>query len=95
MASPLQIQMLLHFWTRPTRYAEGDADHRNSPAVQALFGQFVSSGLLERTVENEYGEVFKATDALGVYAEALCSVPWPVQVWVIPQAATSGERQDG
>lgn len=84
MASPLEIQMALHFWTSPTKYAEHEPDHRTSGAVKAILAWYVRDGLLEPTAPNDYGEIYKATEALGVWVEALCAVPFPVQKWVIP-----------
>lgn len=84
MASPLEIQIAIHFWTRPTKYAEHEPDHRNSGAVKAILSWYVRDGLLEPTAPNEHGEIYKATEALGVWVDALCTVPFPVQKWVIP-----------
>ena len=86
MASPLEIQMALHFWTRPTKYAEHEPEHRNSRAVQAILVDFVRRGLLLQTLTNHHGEIYEATEALGVWTEALCAVPFPVQKWVIPSS---------
>lgn len=92
MASPLEIQMALHFWTRPTAYAEHEPEHRNSGAVKNILAWYVRDGLLEKIPANEHGETYKATDALGVWVEALCSVPFPIQKWVIPSVVGSGKQ---
>lgn len=85
MASPLKIMIGLHYWTTPTEYAAHDDSHRKSGAVREALADFVNGGLLvKRDKPNEYGGTYKPTDALGAWVEALCNVPWPVQVWVIP-----------
>ena len=87
MASPLEIKIGLHYWTVATEYSWEDEMHRNSPATRNILGWFVRDGLLEKLpVPTEYGATYKATEALGVWVEALCAVPFPVQQWVIPAA---------
>lgn len=78
----------LHYWTTPTPYSEHDEAHRNSPAVSEAMADFVNGGLLRRSHKpNDYGGEYEATDAMGVWVEALRNVPWPVQVWVVPTDA--------
>lgn len=92
MANPLEIQMALHFWTRPTAYAEHEPEHRNSGAVKAILAWYVRDGFLEVIPVNEHGETYRATEALGVWVKALCAVPFPVQKWVIPTVAHSSQQ---
>lgn len=70
-------------------YAEHEPFHRDSSAVKAIFSGYVKDGLLTAIAPNEYGEVYKATEALGVWVAALCSVPFPVQRWIIPEQDTA------
>lgn len=86
MASPLMIQIGLHYWVSPTPYAQYDQAHASSPAVRDAMRSFVNGGLLRKLEKpNEYGGRYEATDALRVWVEGLTSVHWPVQVWVIPK----------
>lgn len=94
MASPLKIMIGLHYWTTPTEYSAHDDAHRNSEAVLDAVCDFVKGGLLKpRDKKSEYGSSYEATEALGVWVEALCGVRWPVQVWVIPSDV--GGSRDG
>lgn len=85
MPSPLEITIGLHYWTTPTEYAAEDPDHQGSPAVTDMLRSFVKRGLLEKLPEpNEYGGTYRATDGMRVWVEALCAVPYPERIWVIP-----------
>lgn len=85
MTSPLEISIALHYWTTPGDYSAEDPDHRLSPAVQSALHGFVEAGLLERRTEpTDRGSRFKATDGLRVWIEALCAVPLPVRIWIVP-----------
>jgi len=84
--SPLTLQILLHYWTRPFDYAHNDPTHQNSPAVQSLLESFVSADLLARNTDlcEHQGARYIAGPALSTYITAICNVPFPVQVWKIP-----------
>jgi hypothetical protein len=85
MASPLEIGIALHYWTTPTEYDGGASEHFYSPATQEILSDFVSRGfLLHLDKPNEYGGMYRATEALGIWVDALCNIPFPVQQWVIP-----------
>jgi hypothetical protein len=85
MATPLEICIALHYWTHTTDYGRDNGDHNfSASAVVAQRDQMVEAGLLilgtgERTVRN-----YDIGPALETYVNALCSVPWPVQKWVMP-----------
>lgn len=83
---PLEISIALWYYTRPGDYGRGDGDNNfDAPSVQAALQGFVDAGLLKRNDPNsDLPQHFYGTDGLRVYVEALCSVPWPVQQWVIP-----------
>ncbi len=85
MTNPLMISIALHYWTSPEEYDGGDTDHFHSGAVQGILRDYMALGLLEkREPPSPYGANYKATDGLKVWVEALCNVPLPVKVWVIP-----------
>ena len=93
MASPLEIMIGLHYWTTPTEYDRGDSEHWQSQAVQATLATFVERGLLERLeARNQYGGSYEGTEALGVWVEALCNIPMPVQKWIIPTSVVGLTR---
>lgn len=89
-ASPLEIQMALHFVTRPTPYAEHEPEHRHSAAVRRVLENFLARGFIERANPMEQSSVYRteyvATEGLRVWTEALCAVPKPKRVerWEIP-----------
>jgi len=88
MASPLKINIALWYQCRPGDYGKDAGDYNfKAPAVQDALLDFVNGGLLGKNPAGCEAE-FYATEALKVWVEALCSVPWPVQTWVIP----NGER---
>jgi hypothetical protein len=78
--SPLEIQIGLHYWTKPGVYAADDERHSGSSAVREIKKSMIAAGLLAPGDPDDV----KATDALGVWVEAICAVPWPVKIWVIP-----------
>jgi hypothetical protein len=81
MASPLQIQIGLHYYSCAGEFEP----HRfYAPAVQEALKDFVAGGLLEKLDEpTEHGATYKPTDGLRTWCRALCSVNWPVRVWQI------------
>jgi hypothetical protein len=76
--SPLFIEVALHYWYSPTQWAEG---HINSPASREIHERLYHAGLLETDVVGKYMCV---REAMKPYVEALCAVPLPKQVWMIP-----------
>ncbi len=77
--TPLQIEILMHYWTRAIDYRSGDF---SAPAVREAIDWFVSEGLLEAEAVDG-----TKTYALGkrgaAYLLALSRVPLPQQVWRI------------
>ena len=80
--SPLQINILLHYYTSPTDYPE-----LSFPAQQDALEYFLNAGFLTKT---EPGEDISAdtrsytpTEKLHVYCQALCQVPEPTQIWTV------------
>jgi hypothetical protein len=85
MPSPLEIMIGLHYWTTPAEYADHDCAHQESPAVQEVLADFVARGLLRNLdVPNQYGGTYASTEALEVWVNGICDVPFPVQKWVLP-----------
>jgi hypothetical protein len=84
MATPLEISIALWYRCRVGDYGKGTGDcNYTAPAVKETFKRFVDAGLLGLSPAGS-DAVYYGTDALGVYVDALCDVPWPVQKWVIP-----------
>lgn len=87
MTSPLEIEIALWYYVRPGDYGKGPGSDNNfnAPAVQNALQRFVEAGLLKAHVPNDdLPQKFHNTDGLRVYVEALCSIPWPEQRWVLP-----------
>ena len=81
--SPLEIEILIHYYCSPTEYRDGDL---GAPAVRDAMREFVTLGLINVLPEpNEHGARYRGnSDALKPYVEALCAIPLPVQRWVLP-----------
>jgi hypothetical protein len=74
MTSPLEREILTHYYTTPLPYTTRSLVH-----VEAV-AKFVELGLL---ISDEDG-VRADYEALGPYMDALAAVPLPVRRWVIP-----------
>lgn len=72
--SPLSLRIALHYWMTDEPWHE-----RSSPAAE-IEAQFLDEGMLEVVAGK-----LRGTDALRVYVNGLCSVPHPVQRWIIPE----------
>lgn len=84
MASPLKINIALWYHCRAGDYGKNSHDNNfNAPAVQEALQDFVNGGLLAKSPEGCEAEYF-GTEALKVWVDGLCAVPWPVQTWAIP-----------
>jgi hypothetical protein len=78
--TPLGIEILLHYYTTPGQYRDGDF---SAPAVSEALRHFADTGLLR----GNHRDGYTSTEATEVYVGAICSVPAPVQKWVIPSEA--------
>lgn len=82
------IEIALWYHCRPTRdFRDGDL---SAPAVAQALKQFCDGGLLTETYAGAVSDGvrrYQPTEALKVWVDALCSVRWPVQQWVIPKGA--------
>jgi len=83
MASPLEIMIGLHYWTRSSvDYSADDRQHATSPAVRQALIDMHNAKLLQTT---STGSVhFERGEALECWIKALLNIPWPIQKWVIP-----------
>lgn len=78
--SPLTLMIGLHYYCMASKYAEGDQAHANSQAVNEIKDRMIAKGLLEIA-----GSDVRKGSALTAWVEAICSVPFPVVRWVIPE----------
>lgn len=79
MATPFMIEIGLWYWTRGDDYRHGDL---SAPILPGTLQDFVSGGLLRETPDGP--RKYEPTEALGIWVNGLCNVPWPVQRWVLP-----------
>jgi hypothetical protein len=80
MVTPLMVEIALHYYVNSVT----DFPRLNAPAVQLAMSVFMEHGLLE---ECDDGPQYQGTEGLTTWINALCSVPFPVQQWVIPEKA--------
>jgi hypothetical protein len=93
MATPLKIDIALWYHCRVGDYGKHAGDNNfHAPAVQEALQDFVNGGLLAKSPDGCSAEYY-GTEALSVWVEGLCNVPWPVQKWVLP--VSNGECADG
>lgn len=87
MATPLKINIALWYYCRPGDYGKNSHDNNfTAPAVQEALKDFVDGGLLAVSPHGSEARYY-GTEALKVWVDGLCSVPWPIQQWVIPENA--------
>lgn len=79
--TPLQIKMILHYYTIHAPYAEDDPLHANSPAVMQQRNCLASDNLIE-ACNSPSG--YRTTERGEAYVNALCAMPLPVSKWVMP-----------
>lgn len=82
--TPLQIQMMLHYYAIARPYAVSDPDHARSPAVLAQRCELMSRGLIAEVLAEPSG--FQVTNKGRAYIDALLAVRDPVCKWVQPEA---------
>lgn len=76
--TPLQIEILMHYHCRANDYRDGDF---SASAVREAIDGFRGAGLLK---DSGRGRIYEPSDGVSLYVEAICSVPLPVQQWVMP-----------
>lgn len=80
--TPLQLTMLLHYYSIAEPYALRQPEHANSPVVKDQRMGLMNEGLL--LVSDITGSEYKVTEKGKAFIEALCNMPLPVCKWVIP-----------
>lgn len=84
--TPLQIDILLHYYGAASDYRDGDF---SAPAVRDAIEGFERDQLLVPAKARdgfaaERGQVYVIAERGRVYVEALCDVPLPERRWVMP-----------
>ena len=86
--TPLQIEILLHYYAKPTDYP-----YMDPTSQQEAFKFFIKNRLLVTIDPTTHGATYIITDKGNAYINALRKMPLPVSVWIIPdQAAPEGMR---
>ena len=79
--TPLQIEMLLHYYSRADDYRDGDF---SAPAVREALEGFKRDELLAADQADPPRTCYVITERGRVYVEALRAVPMPERRWVMP-----------
>ena len=81
--TPLQISIMLHYYTTAWDYRDGDF---SAPAVRETIDYFVDEEMLGvADVAGKEVPYLRITPKGTVFVDALCAVPLPVRQWVIPE----------
>jgi hypothetical protein len=93
MATPLHVQIAMHYHCRTDQYEMVLTNETRRRYAEDL----VDVGMLARIGESGSDAVvgYRSTDGLKVWIEAICSVPVPVQQWVIPSPPSSTSLSEG
>lgn len=87
MATPLEINIALHYLCRLDDYGKGNGDNNfTAPAVVEAIQRFVKMGMLIRQPSDL--REFVPTPVLTLYVAELEKLPFPIQVWQIPSHAS-------
>lgn len=76
--TPLQIEILMHYHCRTDDYRNGDF---SASAVREAIDEFRNMGFLRDSGERR---IYEPSDGVRLYVETLCTIPLPVQRWVMP-----------
>lgn len=85
MVTPLHVNIALHYHTSVDQWPD-----LRIPIHERYANDLVNYGLLEKDPSHVgpfCASIYRKTPALAVWIEALCSVPFPVQQWVIPKSS--------
>lgn len=74
--SPLDINVLLHCHSCPSKYPQHEA-----PAVKSSLAMLIHAGMISKQPGKDY---YNTTPKGEVFIEALCNTPEPVQTWTVP-----------
>jgi hypothetical protein len=83
--TPLQLQMMLHYYTRAEPYAYREPEHATSGAVRDQRQLLENDGLIEPSETS--GSGYCVTPRGSAFIEALCETPLPICMWIIPRRA--------
>lgn len=78
--SPLQLQILLHYYCCANDFQDGDM---RATAIHEAVDWFMSEGLLE-VAPKQMEASYLLTDRGAVFVDALKLTPLPIQKWVMP-----------
>ena len=84
--TPLHIDILIHYHTRPTEYGKED-NNFSAPAVREAIKWMVGANLLESNdPRDDANHSFRTTDRGNAYIDAMSTLPLPEKqiVWTIP-----------
>lgn len=81
--TPLHIEMLLHYYTRPGDYRDGDF---SASAVSEYLAQLLENGLIGPLQDEgpEERTAYQITDKGKFLVNVICNMPMPVQSWAMP-----------
>lgn len=79
--SPLKIRILLHYFAHPV----DEYPMPNSHAIDELFGDGLLTDRVADASDHRRYNAYTTTPKGDAYVEAICSIPLPVQLWVIPK----------
>lgn len=87
--TPLEILIAIH-------HAVGVGEYKPAaPIVSQIEERMCRAGLLRLRQVREPGmSTYEATAGLALYLKALRSVPWPVQVWQMPEPQETARGQE-
>lgn len=77
--TPLEIEILLHYYARTNDYREGDF---SAPAVRSAIDSFVDAELI--VPRSKESAAYAIAERGTVYIDALKAVPLPTRKWVMP-----------
>ena len=84
----LEIDFVLHVYTTPTNYRDGDY---SAPAVRETIDRFLKEGVIrphekrpDIDASAKYDRYFEITERGEAYVAMLKSVPLPICKWVMP-----------
>jgi hypothetical protein len=79
--TPLQIEILLHYWSRAEDYRQGDF---TAPAVREAIDWFMHEGMLERNTDASRDTAYRTTERAQAWIEYVKSLPLPTHTWLMP-----------
>lgn len=79
--TPLEIQMMLHYYAIAEPYACREPLHAGSRAVSEQRGRLLRLGMLEAADMDEWPSGYRVTEKGLVYVKALQSVSEPTARW--------------